>query len=197
MPPMSREAIAAVMARDDLAAGERLVALALASYASRENRTFVGSSAAMLRAGLGRRRYEEARARLIARGLLIVDERATGRGRSSTVSLALAGAGPSRTATSTSPCSRRCSVSAARPAWPGCSVEGAGGGASHELAERPEADLQPVLDRRSVASLAARQRPASAEPGDVASELLPSHDAGSYVIRSVASACRMTVSSTM
>lgn len=34
---MSRKAIAAVLARDDLSGGERLVALSLASFADREN----------------------------------------------------------------------------------------------------------------------------------------------------------------
>jgi hypothetical protein len=35
---MSREAIAAVLARDDLSSGERLVAFSLASFADREQR---------------------------------------------------------------------------------------------------------------------------------------------------------------
>ena len=37
---MSRDAVAAVLARDDLACGDRLVALSLASYAGRGHRAF-------------------------------------------------------------------------------------------------------------------------------------------------------------
>jgi len=44
--------------------------------------------------GLSRSRYQQARERLVARGLLAVDERATGRGRASTVTLVFAGTGP-------------------------------------------------------------------------------------------------------
>jgi hypothetical protein len=91
---MSRQAIAAVLARDDLASGERLVALSLASFAGRENRAWPGAPAASARAGLSRSRYQQAREQLIARGLMVVDERATGRGRASTVTLLFADAGP-------------------------------------------------------------------------------------------------------
>ncbi len=91
---MSREAIAAVLARADLASGERLVALSLASFADRENRAWPGAPAASARAGLSRSRYQQAREQLVVRGLVVVDARATGRGRSSTVTLAFAGAGP-------------------------------------------------------------------------------------------------------
>jgi hypothetical protein len=78
---MSRQAIAAVLARTDLASGERLVALSLASFAGRENRAWPGAPAASARAGLSRSRYQQAREHLIARGLLAVDDRVTGRGR--------------------------------------------------------------------------------------------------------------------
>ena len=91
---MSRAAVAAVLALEDLSGGERLVAIALASYADRDNRAWPGAPAAAARAGLGRSRYQEAREKLIRRGLLDVDERATGRGRASTVSLAFADTGP-------------------------------------------------------------------------------------------------------
>ena len=91
---MSHRAIAAVLARDDLASGERLVALSLASFADRTNRAWPGAPAAAVRAGLGRSRYLQAREQLVARGLVVVDEHATGRGRSTTVSLAFADAGP-------------------------------------------------------------------------------------------------------
>ena len=91
---MSRKAIAAVLARTDLASGERLVALSLASFAGRENRAWPGAPAASARAGLSRSRYQQAREQLVARGLVAVDERATGRGRASTVTLLFADAGP-------------------------------------------------------------------------------------------------------
>ena len=91
---MSRQAIAAVLARTDLASGERLVALSLASFAGRENRAWPGAPAASARAGLSRSRYQQAREQLVARGLVAVDERATGRGRASTVTLVFADAGP-------------------------------------------------------------------------------------------------------
>ena len=91
---MSRQAIAAVLARTDLASGERLVALSLASFAGRENRAWPGAPAASARAGLSRSRYQQARERLVARGLVAVDERATGRGRASTVALLFADVGP-------------------------------------------------------------------------------------------------------
>jgi hypothetical protein len=91
---MSRQAIAAVLVRTDLASGERLVALSLASFAGRENRAWPGAPAASARAGLSRSRYQQARERLIARGLVVVDERATGRGRASTVTLVFADTGP-------------------------------------------------------------------------------------------------------
>ncbi|MBV9425178.1 MAG: hypothetical protein JOZ98_19880 [Solirubrobacterales bacterium] len=91
---MSRQAIAGALAREDLSGGERLVALALASFADRENRAWPGARAASARAGLGRSRYQQAREQLVRRGLVHVDERRTGRGRASTVSLAFADAGP-------------------------------------------------------------------------------------------------------
>ena len=91
---MSRKAIAAVLARTDLASGERLVALSLASFAGRENRAWPGAPAASARAGLSRSRYQQAREQLVARGLVAVDERVTGRGRASTVTLLFADAGP-------------------------------------------------------------------------------------------------------
>src|SRR6185312_5514339 len=91
---MSRQAIAAVLARTDLASGERMVALSLASFAGRENRAWPGAPAASARAGLSRSRYQQAREHLIARGLLAVDGRGTGRGRASTVTLLFADTGP-------------------------------------------------------------------------------------------------------
>ncbi len=91
---MSRDAIAAVLARDDLACGGRLTALSLASYAGREHRAWPGAAAAAERAGLSRSRYLQARDRLVRRGLIIVEAEALGRGRSSTLVLAFAASGP-------------------------------------------------------------------------------------------------------
>jgi hypothetical protein len=84
---MSHTAIAAVLARTDLAMGERLVALSLASFANREERAFPGNAAAAARAGLGRSRYLEARAQLVARGLLAIEEAGRGRGRGQATTL--------------------------------------------------------------------------------------------------------------
>ena len=91
---MSRQAIAAGLARGDLSAGERLVAFSLASFADRENRAWPGAPAAAARAGLRRSRYLEAREQLVRRGLIVVEEAATGRGRSSTLALRFANEGP-------------------------------------------------------------------------------------------------------
>jgi hypothetical protein len=91
---VSRQAIAAALAREDLSAGERLVAFSLVSFADRENRAWPGSPAAAARAGLRRSRYLEAREQLVRRGLVIVEDAATGRGRSSTLALRFADEGP-------------------------------------------------------------------------------------------------------
>ncbi len=91
---MSRAAVAGALALEGVSPGERLVAFALASYANREHRAWPGAPTAAVRAGLGRSRYQEAREQLVRRGLVVVEERATGRGRASTVSLAFAATGP-------------------------------------------------------------------------------------------------------
>ena len=70
---MSRQAIAAALAREDLSCGERLVAFSLASFADRENRARPGTPAAAARAGLARSRFLEARDRLVRRGLVVVE----------------------------------------------------------------------------------------------------------------------------
>lgn len=59
-----------------------------------ENRAWPGAPAASARAGLSRSRYQQVREQLVVRGLVVVDARATGRGRASTVTLAFADAGP-------------------------------------------------------------------------------------------------------
>ena len=91
---VSRQAIAAALARGDRTAGERLVAFSLASFADSEQRAWPGASAAGARAGLGRSRYLEAREQLVHRGLVVVEHAATGRGRSSTLGLRFASDGP-------------------------------------------------------------------------------------------------------
>jgi hypothetical protein len=91
---VSRQAIAAALARDDLAGGERLVAFSLASYAGRDGRAWPGAPAAAARAGLSRSRYLHDRDRLVRRGLIVVEEVASGRGRASTVALPFAADGP-------------------------------------------------------------------------------------------------------
>ena len=88
---MSVPAIAAALAREDLSAGERLVAFSLASFADRENRAWPGAPAAAARAGS---RYLQARDQLVRRGLIVVEDAATGRGRASTLGLRFADEGP-------------------------------------------------------------------------------------------------------
>jgi DnaA N-terminal domain len=91
---MSVSAIAAALAREDLSAGERLVAFSLASFADRENRAWPGALAAAARAGLSRSRYLQARDQLVRRGLVVVEDAATGRGRASTLGLRFGDEGP-------------------------------------------------------------------------------------------------------
>lgn len=91
---MSRQAVAAALARDDLAGGERLVAFSLASFAGRDGRAWPGAPAAAARAGLSRSRYLHDRDQLVRRGLIVVEEMASGRGRASTVALPFAAGGP-------------------------------------------------------------------------------------------------------
>jgi hypothetical protein len=93
-PAVSHTAIAAVLACDDLSAGERLVAFSLASFANREQQAWPGIAAATARAGLSRSRYLEAREQLVRRGLLKVEERGHGRGQASTLRLLFAQSGP-------------------------------------------------------------------------------------------------------
>ena len=93
-PAMSHAAIAAVLARTDLAAGERLVALSLASFANREQRAWPGNPAGAARAGLGRSRYLEVRDQLVGRGLLELENRGRGRGQATMIALLFAQSGP-------------------------------------------------------------------------------------------------------
>jgi hypothetical protein len=91
---MSRQAIAAALAREDLSSGERLVAFSLASFADRESRARPGTPAAAWRAGLRKSWFLEARDALERRGLVVVEQAAVGRGRASVLWLPLAEQGP-------------------------------------------------------------------------------------------------------
>jgi DnaA N-terminal domain len=91
---MSHQAIAAVLARHDLSSGERLVAFSLASFADRDSRARPGTPAAAGRAGLKPSWFLEARSMLVRRGLVVVEQATTGRGRASTLWLPFAETGP-------------------------------------------------------------------------------------------------------
>jgi hypothetical protein len=91
---MSRAAIAAVLVRDDLSAGERLVAWSLASFANRDHCAWPGIPPAAARAGLRRSRYLELHDRLVRRGLLEIETPGVGRGHASTVKVLFAQFGP-------------------------------------------------------------------------------------------------------
>jgi hypothetical protein len=91
---VSHASIAAVLARPDLSAGERLVAWSLASFANRDQRAWPGIPAATARAGLSRSRYLELRDRLVRRGLLEIETPGVGRGHASTIKLLFAQSGP-------------------------------------------------------------------------------------------------------
>jgi len=123
---MSRQAIAAVLARDDLVGGERLVAFSLASFAGRDDRAWPGAPAASARAGLSRSRYLYVRDRLVERGLVVVESEASGRGRASLLALPFVTEGRGWRGRSTRSCSRQSCPALAgfrarncqrRPAW--------------------------------------------------------------------------------
>jgi hypothetical protein len=71
---LSYRAIAAALALEDVSVGERLVAYSLASYAGRDHLAWPAARTAAVRAGLSRRQYLAARAVLVERGLVIVEE---------------------------------------------------------------------------------------------------------------------------
>jgi len=91
---VSHAAIAAVLARHDLSAGERLAAWSLASFANRDQRAWPGIPAATARAGSSRSRYLELRERLVRRDLLEIETPGVGRGHASTVKVLFAHSGP-------------------------------------------------------------------------------------------------------
>jgi hypothetical protein len=73
---LSYRAIAAALALEDVSVGERLVAYSLASYAGRDHRAWPAARTAAVRAGLSRRQYLAARAVLVQRGLVVVEQAA-------------------------------------------------------------------------------------------------------------------------
>jgi hypothetical protein len=91
---MSHVSIAAALALEDVSAGERLAAFALASFANREHCAWPGTRVAAVRAGLSRSQYLAARDGLVTRGLIAVEEARGGRGNSPVVTLTFASAGP-------------------------------------------------------------------------------------------------------
>lgn len=91
---MSHVAIAAALALEDVAGGERLAAFSLASFANREQRAWPGTGVAAARAGLSRSQYLAARDGLRRRGLIEIEEPGGGRGNSPTVVLLFAERGP-------------------------------------------------------------------------------------------------------
>lgn len=91
---MSHAAIAAVLALEDLAVGERLAAFSLASFANREQRAWPGTRLAAARAGLSRSQYLVSREGLVGRRLVVVEGSGRGRGQSPSLSLRFASAGP-------------------------------------------------------------------------------------------------------
>jgi DnaA N-terminal domain len=91
---MSHQAIAAVLGGCGLSSGERLVAFSLASFADRDGRARPGTLAAAGRAGLKPSWFLEARNMLVRRGLVVVEQATTGRGRATTLRLVFAETGP-------------------------------------------------------------------------------------------------------
>ena len=110
---VSHAAIAGVLARNDLSAGERLVALSLATFANREQLAWPGISAAAARAGLGRSRYLGAREQLVRRGLVVVEDAGTDADRPAQSGSCSRSPGRGGTATSTRSWWRRSSASPA------------------------------------------------------------------------------------
>jgi hypothetical protein len=109
---VSHAAIAALLARQDLSSGERLVAWSLASCANRDQRAWPGIPPASARAGLSRSRYLELRDRLVRRGLHELETPGVGRRRASTGNVRLRSPVRGRRTRSTSTCSTPCSGTA-------------------------------------------------------------------------------------
>ena len=82
---MSHAAIAAAMALENVSAGERLAAFALASFANSDHRAWPGTRIVAVRAGLSRSQYLAARDGLVKRGLVVVEAPGGGRGNAPVV----------------------------------------------------------------------------------------------------------------
>jgi hypothetical protein len=91
---MSHVSIAAALALEDVPAGERLAAFALASFANSDHRAWPGTRVAAARAGLSRTQYLAARDELVKRALVVIEQPGGGRGNSPVVSLTFATTGP-------------------------------------------------------------------------------------------------------
>lgn len=91
---MSHVAIAAALALENVSAGERLAAFALASFANSDHRAWPGTRIAAVRAGLSRSQYLAARDSLVKRGLVVVEAPGGGRGNAPVVRVTFAQAGP-------------------------------------------------------------------------------------------------------
>jgi hypothetical protein len=91
---MSYRAVAGALALEDVSVGERLVAYSLASYAGRDHRAWPAARTAAVRAGLSRRQYLAARAGLVQRGAVVVEEGAGRPAGSAVVRLRFAEDGP-------------------------------------------------------------------------------------------------------
>jgi DnaA-like protein len=91
---LSHAAIAAVLGRADLPVAERLVALAIGSFAGRDQRAWPRTGTAAVRAGLTRRRFESTLDRLVGRGEVEVESDLQKRGRAKVLRLAFAETGP-------------------------------------------------------------------------------------------------------
>ena len=157
---MSHAAVAAVLARHDLSAGERLVAWSLASFANRDQWAWPGIPAATARAGLSRSRYLELRDGLVCRGLLEIETPGVGRGHASAVKLLFAQSGPWHEGEVNPSCSRPCSAIAE----PGTCAAAAGRTRSARRRERQRRrlDHRRALPRRRAGEQHLPPRPGGA-----------------------------------
>ncbi len=91
---MSHAALAALLGREDLPVADRLVALAVGTYAGGDQRAWPKTRTAAKRAGLAVRRCEEALERLIDGGEIVVEREGRGRGGAAVLRLVFAQSGP-------------------------------------------------------------------------------------------------------
>jgi hypothetical protein len=91
---LSHAALAALLGREDLPVADRLVALAVGTYAGGDQRAWPKTRTAAKRAGLAVRRCEEALERLIDGGEIVVEREGRGRGGAAVLRLVFAQSGP-------------------------------------------------------------------------------------------------------